>query len=130
MLWTEWSFVLESAVQRFLCETADYELASVEAAAEHLCVAMPDAPSFTASGYLRATLIELSLRWGYACHDAARARCLTRGCLPSTLTSLARYWSPSWQDRDPGASCPKQIFVTWLQAFCPEMQRPHPESLA
>jgi len=130
MLSPDWVFDLVSAVQRFVCDTVDFDLAAVPDAASRLCQAIPEPTNFAAATLLRSTLIELALRWGNACHRALRARCELSPCVPAALASVGDRWTHGGEGPAAEARRAKEAFVEWLNAFCSELERTHPESLA
>jgi hypothetical protein len=123
----EWAFEVVSAAQRFICETADMNLATAPTAARRLGASVSAPANLAARVLLRSMLIEISTRWGDACHMAMRARCLTPQCVPAALAGLGRCWSGSWQEPQHQTPSETATFIAWVDAFCAEVTRTHPE---
>ena len=99
-------------------------------AARRFCHSFPEPVNPAGRARIRSTLIEISSRWGDGCHVAIRSRCFTRDCAPATLAGLGRSWSGSWQEPRKQRFQLQKIFISWVDAFCVEMNATHPENLA
>lgn len=130
MISPEWAFELVSAAQRFICDTWDMDLGTAPDAARRFCGALSEPESLASAVVLRSTLIQICLRWGYACHAAVSARCPTAQCVPTTLAGLGQTWSTIWPDTVRQRPNDRQIFIMWVDAFCLEVTRTHPQRLA
>lgn len=127
---SDWAFELVSAAQRFICDTSDMDLSQRPEAARRFCDSFPEPANLAGRALLRSTLIEISSRWEDGCHLAIRSRCLTTHCAPAALAGLGRSWSGSWQEPKNQRFQAQRIFIAWIDAFCVEVERTHPESLA
>jgi AraC-like DNA-binding protein len=126
---SDWVFELVSAAQRFICETSDMDLARAPEAARRFSLSFSKPPNFASRVLMRAMLIEISSRWEYACHSALGVRCHTPHDAPANL-GLRRSRSGAWEKPDEQNTTEREIFITWMDAFCAEMRRTHPEDLA
>jgi AraC-like DNA-binding protein len=116
-------FQLVSAVQRFICDTADAPNREVIDCAKAFVASIPHSSSYADRAILRSILFELAIEWGFRRHARLRSRCRDSACVPATLAMAPRHWS----DR---ARIPRDIFLSWVRDFCDELQVTHADPLA
>jgi AraC-like DNA-binding protein len=116
-------FELVSAVQRFICDTADAPNREVIDCAKAFVASIPHSSSYADRAILRSILFELAIEWGFRRHARLRSRCSGSACVPATLAMAPRHWS----DR---TRIPRDVFLSWVRDFCDELQVTHADPLA
>lgn len=123
----EWTFAVISACQEFVCQAGmDGPLDGAISQAEALRDAIPPSPEPLAERFLRATLFEISLRWGAEQHRRLAHKCRRDPCPVRALMDGARFWS----DVEHGNAGAAHVFVAHVTAITEEFQLAHGDSLA
>jgi AraC-like DNA-binding protein len=120
----EWTFAVVTETQRFVCNAVmEGVLDDGPGHARELRERIADPPDPIASRFLRATLLELALHWGYEQHRRLRHKCRETPCaLLALADSPARWTGRSARSVD--------LFVAHVQAIRDELASTHGPSLA
>jgi AraC-like DNA-binding protein len=98
-------------------------LSDVPALAEGFLAAIPKPASRRiAEQFLRTTLLQLAMRWGYERHRQLRSRCATIACAPVTLAHGAAFW----REAEPAHT----LFSVHVKAIASELATSHQDTPA
>lgn len=123
----DWTFAIVSECQRFICcSVMDGTLDEGVKAAQRLRDSVPPPPGPAASHFLRATLLELAVRWAREQHRRVAHKCPVNPC---TLATLADD-SIAWRSNGEMASATADRFVDLVTAVRDELSRTHADSLS
>lgn len=122
----DWVFAVVSACQRFVCATT-MTGADGPRCARALRDSIPAPRDQAARQYLRATLIELAIRWGREQHRRLSGRCMTQPCVVTALANAPEFWRTA---PDAGWSIDVESFVACVTAIAGELAATHGASLA
>jgi AraC-like DNA-binding protein len=122
----QWTFAVMTECQRFACATSmEGTLEDGPRHAKALAVALPPPPDALSARFLRATLLELAVRWGAECHRRVMHQCRANPCALATLADASCFWPVQSPDGGPG-----KLFVAHVTAITNELTRTHGVSLS
>jgi AraC-like DNA-binding protein len=119
---SKWTFNVISECQRFICEATGTPWADVSALADRVVARLPAPTSPLGDVFLRTTLLQLAMRWGYERHQQVREHCLSASCAPLTLADAVRFW--------PAAQPSAFLFARHVKAIAHELASSHREKPA
>src|SRR5262249_39595581 len=97
----EWIFAVVTECQRFVCDASmEGTLDDGPRRARALATGLPAPPDAASASFLRATLLELAVRWGTEQHRRLQRKCRVTPCALATLADSTTFWpSQSFGER-------------------------------
>jgi hypothetical protein len=111
-------FGLISALQRFICATANVSLSAVAQNSTQLLLDFPRARNPAENMLLRASCFDLALRWREREHKAVTQFCSYAPCPLTSMEDARRFWNENAGD------C-ISIMAEWLRYTCEELMKTH-----
>ena len=125
---SDWTFTVVTECQRFVCAALmEGTLDEGPRRAGALKHALPPAPDAVSARFLRATLLELAVRWGTEQHRRLAHKCRTRPCLVAALSDSGIYWPSDTESHGRDAA---DLFVAHVTAIRDELAATYSASLA
>jgi transcriptional regulator GlxA family with amidase domain len=119
----EWVFAVFSACQRLIAETFDAPAASVTASLQSIMVLLPVPSSAIEMAFLRATLLDVAIRWTQDRHRRLHDGQTSTRCGDEILARALEFWQDSTRDA-------RELFARHVEFVAWKLQATHGQALA